>query len=274
MSDIYSNADLVISAAAARDSSESFFVAWNPLAVNPCLIGVYDSTAKGGVVPGLLGGIYALPPRKYADGAMDEINLSRLASRGWFFQEERLAQRTLFFTNHQIILQCNNCHTRVKELDWESVASWSRSRRYDLMRPDIAAECWQLIAAFPPQHYFRRRRPIKSGGVVRLYGKVQLASWRIALLGEPQEYYIGHQHTRDLDDPHYHQQFLPVSADPADGPDAHVLCGTGGKRIGYFVPDTNEDLPDSGEDGIGEATRPLPSKKPTAFKLSFVQKTI
>ena len=61
MSDIYSNADFVISAVAAADSSESFIVDRNPLAVNPCLIGVQDNANTPWSKLSRFGVIFALP---------------------------------------------------------------------------------------------------------------------------------------------------------------------------------------------------------------------
>jgi hypothetical protein len=146
MSDIYANAEFVIAATAASDSSESFVVQRNPLCVNPCLVGVRGYPGRGEWhKPNSFEGIYALPSRKYSHWAMDDLKFSRLASRGWVFQEERLARRILHFTDHQTILQCNLCHKRLTELDWENVVSWSQRSYFNLVRPDIVFTFYRLF---------------------------------------------------------------------------------------------------------------------------------
>ena len=146
MVDIYSNADFVVAAVAAADSSESLFVEQNPLRHNPCVIGVsgqHQALSRNKL--NSFGGIYALPSRKYATDSLDDLKYSRLASRGWVFQEARLARRTLYFTGHQIILQCNLCRTRENQLDWETVVSWSDTSYPDLVRPDVFFAFYKLL---------------------------------------------------------------------------------------------------------------------------------
>jgi len=145
MSDIYSNADFVICAVAAADSSESFIVDRNPLAVSPCLIGVQDNANTPWNKLSCFGGIFALPSQKYASRAWDDIRYSRLASRGWVFQEEYLARRMLVFTEHQIILLCNVSNTKAKQLNWESMVPWSQDIHYDLITPDLAFACYTFL---------------------------------------------------------------------------------------------------------------------------------
>lgn len=414
MSDIYWHADFVISAVAAADSSETFFVAQNPLAVNPCLLGAQDYRTRTRVLPGLFRGIYALPASKYAKDASEDIELSRLASRGWVLQEERLPSRIVSFTENQIILQCHVCSTWVKTLDWESVVNWSQHPYYDLMRPDIVLACfkllrtliwhrvwkwrdsllessqpsteqdldprfascmsniqvasekwtdmwYRLVEAYTLRYlsdqadrlqaiqgladrleremmsqegfgkmYFqglfdspitlvpsllwyvsnarasrpssrgpswswasvdgsirnnstlaspgserclveRILGPTQTGGHVRLKGKVRLAKWRRTRPGEHQEYYVGHRDTVDLDDPHYHQQFVPVRANPTEGPEAYALCDSTERKIGYFVPDTDEDLPSSGvDDQDGDPAVRYPSRVRQIYCLQIV----
>ena len=152
MTDIYANAEFVIAAVAPADSSEHLTVPQNPLVLNPCLVGVISRESKVGSWPDCCGGIFAMPMRNYGPEAMDDIRFSRFASRGWVFQEERLARRTLYFTENQIILQCNICRTRVKQLDWDNVASWSQAKFYDLMWPDIALTLYKTLHNFYWQH--------------------------------------------------------------------------------------------------------------------------
>lgn len=99
MQDVYANADLVIAALACWDSSESFFVDQNPLAMSPALVGVTNTENSSY-------GYYAEQHRKYTQNDDQDISLSRLQSRGWCFQEEKLAARIVYFGTHQILLKC------------------------------------------------------------------------------------------------------------------------------------------------------------------------
>lgn len=106
MKDIYANAAFVIAAVASWTSTDSFFVPQSPLAANPCLLGVRGQlSALTGSAPASFGGIYVFPQRKYTDDAWDEVNLSRLYSRAWCYQEECLAKRIVYFGDHQVHLR-------------------------------------------------------------------------------------------------------------------------------------------------------------------------
>ena len=104
MHKIYSNADIVISASASWDSSESFFADQNPLAMSPCLVGVRGAP---GVEGRPFGAIYALPHRRYVEDAILDLRYSRVRSRGWVFQEEIMARRIVWFGDHQVHLGSN-----------------------------------------------------------------------------------------------------------------------------------------------------------------------
>lgn len=410
MCDIYSNAAFVISAVAARDSAESIFINRNLLAVNPCLVGANRFPA----LTGAFTSVYALPSRKYASQAIDNMKLSRLASRGWVFQEERLARRTVSFSTHQVILQCHGCHKSTNELGWDTIVPWSSAVEYDpicvdlmwsiyklfyhlvdscrnmwcnYMRPkygrlslpldqvqkqhsreerihssfasslrekqpvELRTTMWfQLIEAYTLRHLSdssskldaidglarrielslkdgrenpvpdingkycygvfdyvdslvpsllwyvsdeRTARPIPKAsgsaipswswgsvdssiknnstsamtskdissltvvtkpsesfnGRLEVRGKLKLAVWRKAETNETREYYCGHHEKLPRNHPSYHEQFYPVNADPTVGPEAHAIYNEEETKVGYFIPDTDEELPASGTDG-------------------------
>ena len=76
---------------------------------------------------------------------------------------------------------------------------------------------------------------------VHIRGKLRLAAWRRMPEGSAR-YYVGHQQTLDIGHPQYHDQFAPVLQNPTLGPEAHALCDLDGTEVGYFIPDTEEDL--------------------------------
>lgn len=90
--------------------------------------------------------------------------------------------------------------------------------------------------------------PSRTGGTVHVRGKLRLGTWRKADPDKPQDYYLGHHHKLNLKDPHYHQQFVPVSTDRTSGPEVYALYDFD-QQVGYFLPDTDEDLPTAATDG-------------------------
>jgi hypothetical protein len=146
MSVVYSNAEFVVAAAAAWDGSERFLVRQNPLQLNPCLVGVRGHiTGLTGNAGNSFGGIYAVPPREFADPILGALDKSRFSSRGWIFQEELLAQRVVYFGDEQVILRCNLCQTWTKQADWDATPSWSSKPFPDLLKPDIFGTFFGLL---------------------------------------------------------------------------------------------------------------------------------
>lgn len=106
MKNVYASAACVIVAIASWDSSESFFAEQNPLAMHPCLVSVDKASLKeGGDF-----GIYALPHTRFTETSWEDIRFSRIKSRGWCFQEERLAKKIVWFGPNQIFFTCQSSH--------------------------------------------------------------------------------------------------------------------------------------------------------------------
>lgn len=96
MKDVYANALFVIANLAAWDCTETTFVAQNPLAMSPCLIG---ATSRGQTA-------YAVPNLRYTGASLADYRYSRIKSRAWCMQEELLARRIVYFGPHQVFMDC------------------------------------------------------------------------------------------------------------------------------------------------------------------------
>lgn len=98
MTDIYSNAQIVIAASRSEDSMSGIFHHRGP-----------RTTAKIDL-PGGYNDIHAtlLPPRSQYFGLGSEFNKEPLAARGWALQERVLARRVLHYTSRQIYFECEH----------------------------------------------------------------------------------------------------------------------------------------------------------------------
>ena len=165
MKDIYANADFVIAAVASWTSSESFFVPQVPLAANPCLLSVRGQLlGLTGNAPRSFGGIYVFPQMQYTKDAWDEICLSRLYSRAWCYQEERLAKRIVYFGDRQIqmreLTRSGELLRRRKQVEWIS-RNDTRVDFPDLLHPSLfqatATVLGQKIFSLPTFRLFEGR---------------------------------------------------------------------------------------------------------------------
>jgi len=125
MKDIYTNAYFVLAAAKAWDSSETFFADQNPLAMTPCLLATRASKASissQGHGQRSFGCIYAYPLPRYWPFAEATLELCKLKSRAWCYQELALAQRIVYFADHQVILECKDkCKKTVYQVQWKNM---------------------------------------------------------------------------------------------------------------------------------------------------------
>lgn len=110
MHDVYSNAHFVVAAVAAMDSSQHFLVEQHSMAMSACFLNVRGTIKMPDKASwSSLGGVYATTRAKAQAPAADELHLSRFRSRGWIFQEERLARRVMYFCDHKVMARCNDC---------------------------------------------------------------------------------------------------------------------------------------------------------------------
>ncbi|KXX73279.1 hypothetical protein MMYC01_210630 [Madurella mycetomatis] len=144
MGDTFSNAEVVIAAAAAWESSESFFVDQSPLYMSPCLIGVQGTVSGSRNSHGDFRAIYALPSRKYTHNSSD-LSCSRIRTRAWVFQEERLARRVVYFGDHQITVRCNACQESAQQVEF-ALGRRAKVRPYpNTIRPDVVGFALELL---------------------------------------------------------------------------------------------------------------------------------
>lgn len=112
MHDVYSNAHFVVAAVAAMDSSKHFLVNQHSAAMSACFLDVRGTKARDDDPWGTLGGIYATTRANTCAPSADEFHLSRFRSRGWIFQEERLARKIIYFCDYKVMVRCNDCRQK------------------------------------------------------------------------------------------------------------------------------------------------------------------
>ena len=175
MHEIYSKADIVIASAASWDASESFFVEQNPWAMTPCLLGSRGTVENRAATKFQFGAIYALPSEKYARNASDHVKYSRLQTRAWVFQEERLARRIVWFGNSQVHLHCRDCNETIHQVMLPNALARKTESAPNTVHPDIALFIYRLLgrSAMSSSHVQRAlslitrwtRRPITESSV-------------------------------------------------------------------------------------------------------------
>jgi Heterokaryon incompatibility protein (HET) len=159
MHKVYACADIVILATAAWDSSESFFVSQNPLALSPCILSVRGQVSEEGgfrFTAQRFGAIYAYSSQYVTDWD-DDLRYSRLTSRGWAFQEMHLARRYASFGEHQIQLYCRECESLTDQIDRPKIDNGNIFQDIHLTRPDILLFLYHLICHTIQSSYFLQR---------------------------------------------------------------------------------------------------------------------
>jgi hypothetical protein len=119
MAEIFSNAHLTVIAATGESCHDSFLHRG---------LGVSCPVLVGSKVLGLVGGRFGLRYRLHrATDKMAEIKESRWITRGWTFQEERLARRALLFAKDKFFLDCKTSE-RVEDTEMYRLRpSWVKS---------------------------------------------------------------------------------------------------------------------------------------------------
>jgi hypothetical protein len=87
-----------------------------------------------------------------------------------------------------------------------------------------------------------------------LRGSLREARWRRRSIKE-RRYYVGHvgYGVKTIQDKGDLASFVPHTRDFSSGPEAHALLACDGSEVGYFIPDTRDDVPEPMVESTSEA---------------------